>query len=352
LDGPRASGQYPVFSVRKMLERSAAVSNPRYRGFVGYASSKGVVVIDHTPMPPAGGNLAATNIYNFPPVVDHLDQPLFPTPPGADYPGAPATWSQADHYARLYLWLTGLVAPTATTVQTATTFGFGGKVLWDYTAAWPSSAAFPAGAGAVALLTGGRNSNDGRPATYLTTGGPNGGPLVTCVPGAIFASVESFNAVTFFTSTSTSQAKIAEFIGIGGSGAIGHAFEPELGATVQGDFVVENLMRDDDHNGLGDLCWAEAAFSGVPYLSWSEVVIGDPLMRLRTGPGAIVSLDARPGDVDGDNTVSYNDMFVLLGSYGATIGQPAYYVPADLTQDGVVDGEDLTLVLTNYGVTY
>jgi hypothetical protein len=45
-------------------------------------------------------------------------------------------------------------------------------------------------------------------------------------------------------------------------------------------------------------------------------------------------------------------MFVLLGSYGATIGQPAYYVPADLTQDGVVDGEDLTLVLTNYGVTY
>ena len=80
--------------------------------------------------------------------------------------------------------------------------------------------------------------------------------------------------------------------------------------------------------------------------------IGDPLMRLRAGPGGIVDLSPRPGDVDGDGCVGYTDMLLVLGAYGSTIGETAYRVQADLTQDGFVDGDDLTEVMDNYGTSY
>ena len=47
--------------------------------------------------------------------------------------------------------------------------------------------------------------------------------------------------------------------------------------------------------GSADLSFVEPAYTAIPYLSWAEVVLGDPLMRLRLAPDA-GPLDA--GDSD------------------------------------------------------
>ena len=82
-------------------------------------------------------------------------------------------------------------------------------------------------------------------------------------------------------------------VATGGSGAVGHAFEPGVEGLIQSDFLLANLLRDDDEDGVGDMTLAEAAFTAMPFLSWAEVVLGDPLMRLRTASGG-------PVDPDGD----------------------------------------------------
>jgi hypothetical protein len=159
-------------------------------------------------------------------------------------------------------------------------------LFWDDTTAIMNQGYLGQGMALLGLLTYGRNAGDGRPYNYLLTSGPGGGPLFTCAPGAVFASHESFNGVTMFTDAAPrAQALLAEFIQIGGSGAVGHAFEPERLALIQGDYLLRNWSRDDNGDGVGDLSLVEACFSAMPFLSWSEYVIGDPLMRLHAGPG-------------------------------------------------------------------
>lgn len=350
LDGPRAAGEYPVFAVRRMLERSAAATNPAFKRFVGYNPQKSVVVVDHTPAPPAPAGLATTYIFNFPPQYDLLIQSIHPVPPGAEeYLDA---WNEANHFVQTVRLLSESQPPEYARSLTTASSGLGAQVLWDDTAAMLSSAHLPQGSGIISLQTFGKNANDGCTATYLLTDGPGGGPLFRCAPGAVFTSLESFNYLTLFTSVATSQGKVAEFIAMGGTAAIGHSFEPEWSATIQGEFLIANLLRDDNRDGLGDLSFVEAAYSAIPYLSWSEVVLGDPLMRLRHGPGGLVRIEPSPGDVDGDGLVGFGDLSLVLAAFGNVLGDPLYYVPADQTQDGVVDGADLSLMLNCYGTVY
>jgi hypothetical protein len=181
------------------------------------------------------------------------------------------------------------------------------------------------------------------------TGGPQAGPLFPCVPGAVFTSIESFNAVTMFTSMATSQDKIAEFIQMGGTAAIGHSFEPLTDAIVLVEYLYRNLVRDDDADGVGDMSLVEAAFTAIPYLSWTEVLIGDPLMRLRVGPGGLVhTANECPADINGDGFVGYADRLRVLYSYNSQIGDTKYDPAADLNQDGFVGYFDHLMVLGAY----
>ena len=141
-------------------------------------------------------------------------------------------------------------------------------------------------------------------------------------------------------------------IDIGGTAAIGHSFEPEVGATIQGEYLFTNLLRDDNEDGVGDLTLVEAAFTALPYLSWSEVLIGDPLMRLRAGSGGLVDIAPHPGDVNGDNYVGFDDAVLVLAAFDTVIGGNGYCVPADLTQDGYIDGNDLSQVMDHYNTSY
>ena len=113
----------------------------------------------------------------------------------------------------------------------------------------------------------------------------------------------------------------------------GRAGEPWDGVR---NYQARNLLRDEDEDGIGDLTWVEAASTAIPYLSWAEVVIGDPLMRLRVGPGAIVSIEDWPGDATGNGFVDALDLLIVLDAYGASIGQPQYDPAADLDEDGFV----------------
>lgn len=288
LDGPRLQGQTPLEAVRAMLERSAAVSNPAYPGFVGYNPAAAAVVLDHSPSPPAPSVFAVSRVYNLYPGRDLIRVEDFWFPPGAEFGiGQP---NSGNHYSRAFQFLTREVAPPLGAAVAPVAEGLGGWAIWDDTSTIANDMLMPAGAGLVGLLTYGRNGGDGRSQNYLLINGPSAGPLFTCVPGAVFASIESYNAVTMFTDSTilTGQGRIAQFIAMGGSGAIGHAFEPESSAIIQGEYLLSNLLRDDDGNGVGDMTFAEAAFASIPYVSWAEVVVGDPLMRLRVGPGGFV----------------------------------------------------------------
>lgn len=354
LDGPHVPNAYPIFAVKSMLDRSAAVSNPAstYARFVGYNPAVSALVVDSSPPPVA--ELSYSTSYNYPAGTTVLTYESDPVPPGKEaFSGSGSNCQRAsnNHYDVLFAWLTGAVAPSGTSLVWPINPPFGGTFVWDDSAGMMTSAneLFPPGSGLIGLAAYGRNGNDGRPSTWLTTGGPGGGPVFPCVPGAVFTSIESFNAVTMFTAVPTTQAKIAEFIQIGGTAAMGHAMEPAPDAIEHVEYLFWNLMRDDDADGVGDFSLVEAAWTAIPYLSWSAVVIGDPLMRLRSGPGGLVGLAAGcSADVNGDGFVGYADRLRVLYSYNSLIGQLKYDPAADVDRDGFIGYYDHLQVLGQY----
>lgn len=60
--------------------------------------------------------------------------------------------------------------------------------------------------------------------------------------------------------------------------------------------------------------------------------------------------DAVPGDVDGDGHVTLTDLSMLLISFGACSGDPAFNAAADFDRSGCVDLSDLATLLANFGV--
>ena len=143
----------------------------------------------------------------------------------------------------------------------------GGRVYLDETSTMMDYEELHIDESLFALATFGKNSDDGRDRHYLKTGGNEGRPLFRMVPGAVFASAESFNAVTMFLNYNTFQGKIVDFLHVGGTGAVGHGFEPMADAIINTQFLFENLLRDEDGDSVGDLCFAEAALDS-PRLDW------------------------------------------------------------------------------------
>ena len=131
--------------------------------------------------------------------------------------------------------------------------------------------------------------------------------------GAIFNTIESYNGRALNgLATRFGQEQCADFIAVGGTFAVGNAWEP------LSPFVPDNLFIAGQFL-LGGRTWAEAAWSALPALSWQEIVLGDPLAK------AVVVYDAGgpPGDLNGDGRVDGDDIaaFSLL----AIGGIPAYH---------------------------
>ena len=341
LDGPKNQGESAVFAVHDMLERSRRASSSEY----GVNPSQAVAVFDDAP---GASNYNFNRIYNLNQGVDYIVyEPDTQQPPDTRYPEV------RDDYYNGFEQMTGQ-SPTSGVLNTGTMeSGHDLTVISDNRSGYRTSQAdLGAGQGVVALGSFGRNGDEGNGADYLTDGGPGGGQLYDVAYGAVFTSIESFNAVTMFSDVTTSvaaQGKIVDFLEIGGSGAIGHSFEPYSDAIVDMEFFLYNLLADGDGDGYADMSFLEAAFSGLPYLSWSEVVLGDPLMQIAYGMGGLAG-ERLEGDVNLDGIVDYED--IILGSLalGGELGDEGIYNDLiDINRDGSITYYDLWLASNNLG---
>jgi len=75
---------------------------------------------------------------------------------------------------------------------------------------------------------------------------------------------------TFFAGSP--QSMTGDLIREGASAAVGHVYEPYLSAIPRPFYVFPAYLEGKP--------LAEAVYVGMPYLSWMNVVVGDPLMRL------------------------------------------------------------------------
>lgn len=147
-------------------------------------------------------------------------------------------------------------------------------------------------------------------------------------PAAVFISYESFNGNSIINGLPRSgQAQAMDFIAQGGSFTIAHVAEPFSFTVADLDLISRNLY-------FGGMTFAESAYSAIPALSWQSTPIGDPLARVALG------LPAPTGDLNGDGLVNGIDLAVLLSNWGAS------GVQADLNRDGVVNGADLATLLS------
>ncbi|OQA03831.1 MAG: hypothetical protein BWY69_00218 [Planctomycetes bacterium ADurb.Bin401] len=156
-----------------------------------------------------------------------------------------------------------------------------------------------------------------------------------------------------FSNTSSYQAKIVDFISIGGTAAIGHSFEPIADATIDTEFLFYNLMADYDSDGYADMTFIEAAFTAIPYISWTEVVIGDPLMRIAYGTGGEAE-HLEPGDVDGSGQVDIADVYAWMNYYLGALNSEQqssfeeYHDLCDLNSDGNINFSDFAAFFESY----
>ncbi len=90
--------------------------------------------------------------------------------------------------------------------------------------------------------------------------------------GAIFSSYESYNGVSFSTNVKLGQGQVSDFIRSGGSGGVGNVYEPYSSGIAD-----ESVLFPAYFKGY---TFAEAAYMSMPYLDWTSIVVGDPLMRI------------------------------------------------------------------------
>jgi hypothetical protein len=355
LDGPKILGKSAIFAVRKMLERAKYAKNPSK----GVNPAQAVVVLDDVP----GKTLDNNRVYN----VDGSSDYFIYTEGVPQPPDARAILNK-DDFTDCYVTLVGASIVDLQMNAGRCLFAQGTCILLDRRSNCRSSQIDldlllnnPA-LGRVgdqkllALACYGRNGDEGTASNYLTNG-LNGGPLFSLANGAVFTSIESFNGVTMFASVQTAPAahgKIVDFISIGGTGAIGHAFEPVSDATIDNLYFFYNLFAD--HNGpdgqpdgYADLTFVEAAFTGIPYLSWSEVVIGDPLMRIAYGAGGSAWTPFL-GDVNRDDKVDTTDISIVRWYNGGILYsddsaiRSKYVDLCDFNCDGKIDSTDVSIV--------
>lgn len=92
------------------------------------------------------------------------------------------------------------------------------------------------------------------------------------INGAVASTYESYSAFSMTEPDNTNHGQIAQFIRAGGSGGIGNVYEPFSLAIAR-----ENVWMPAYSVGY---TWADAAYMSLPYIDWTSVVFGDPLMSI------------------------------------------------------------------------
>jgi len=341
LDGPKTEGGTAIYAVRQMLERAKLASSPE----IGVNPMSSVAVLDDSPSKSYDQN----RIYNLDGSVNYLtyDQT-------GNQPPDCKTVLLKDDYVECFTSMIGESLDYSALNTGSFSLGEDIAVLLDRRS---SVRTCQADLNSLALTNGrqdkqdlillasfGTNGDEAGSKNYLH---PDGGePLFQVANGAVFCSIESYNAVTMFSSVASSQAKIVDFIDIGGSGAIGHAFEPLSVSAIDSQYLFHNLLADEDGDGQADLTFIEAAYTAIPFLSWTEVVIGDPLMRITYGQGG-TTWNKVTGDCNNDGVINIKDVRELKKAIGADFNstnpllRDKYNDLCDFNDDGWINIKDV-----------
>ena len=216
---------------------------------------------------------------------------------------------------------------------------------------------------------GSNDGHDAGPPYY----GPIDGRLYPghFLPQSVAVDIVSTNARSFVEPTTYGQSLVADLVRLGATGVAGNVFEPLLSGVARMDVLFRHYFV-----GVPAI---EAYYRSVPYLSWMNVWVGDPLMRFglprvasedRDGDGIPDAFDncvhvPNPDqrDTDGDGFGNACDADVnndgrVTTSWGVTfppsqrgdverilltIAAGSYDADHDLDGDGVVDDLDASL---------
>jgi uncharacterized protein (TIGR03790 family) len=149
-----------------------------------------------------------------------------------------------------------------------------------------------------AYASWGSNAGNDFGPPYYGQIGPN------LVPGSFAAQsiatdVVSFNARSFVSPPSYGQSLLADLVRLGAAGSAGTVYEPVLAGLVR----IPTLFRD--YLTAPSLPVIEAYYRAVPYLGWTNVWIGDPLMTS-------FELALPVADSDGDGTSDDDDNCLIV----------------------------------------
>ncbi len=154
--------------------------------------------------------------------------------------------------------------------------------------------------------------------------------------GAVFTSLESYNAYSFDVGgTTNGQGQVAQWLQIGGTAGVGYVQEPTASwVTVSNeDILFANL--------LDGRTFAEAAWAANFELSYVNTVVGDPLMTWKL---------LIQGDVNVDGVVDISDLAIMGAHWSGTAAPGGYgWSIGDLNSDGTVDISDLALLGADWG---
>ncbi len=103
-------------------------------------------------------------------------------------------------------------------------------------------------------------------------------------PGAIFNTAESYNAEllsSIHRHSGAEMGQIVEFFSEGGTLGVGHAYEPLTGGVIR-----DGVMFPAYQVGYS---FIDAAYLGMPYLAWQNVIVGDPLTTIAWGKQTLTS---------------------------------------------------------------
>jgi uncharacterized protein (TIGR03790 family) len=154
--------------------------------------------------------------------------------------------------------------------------------------------------------------------------------------GAVFTSIESYNAYSFNVGGYTGgQGQVAQWLQAGGTAGVGNVEEPTASwsTLTNEDLLFKGL--------LAGKTFAESAWSANRQLSYVNTVIGDPLMTWKT---------LLPGDANMDGLVDIGDLSILGSHWGQSVGAGGYgWTAGDLNGDGVINSADLTLLSNSWG---
>ncbi len=181
---------------------------------------------------------------------------------------------------------------------------------------------------------------------------------------ALAIDLVSTNARSFSYPTRYGQSLVADLIRLGVAGAAGHVYEPTLAGVPRPYLLLAAYARG--------VTAGEAYFRSVPYLGWTNVYVGDPLMQVAQPAPAPADRDgdglADPDDnclwmpnpnqrdtngdgygnlcdpdLDGDGKVGNGTPFADLERLHRSIRIGLYVPDHDLDGDGKVGPEDLAI---------